>query len=93
MSKLWILETLLTISKKSFSKNPFNSNRQKCWVHPVQCTRERERRQTDGPVTPRVSHTEEGEALTARFSPPVSSPAVRSPPVASPWRGELTALA
>jgi hypothetical protein len=31
--------------------------------------------------------------MTARFSPPVSSPAVRSPPAASPRRGELTALA
>jgi hypothetical protein len=27
MSKLWILETLLTIFEKPFSKNPFNISR------------------------------------------------------------------
>jgi hypothetical protein len=50
-------------------------------------------------MTPRVSHTKAGEALTARISPAVSSPAVRSaawlphgeakPRVPSMWPDEL----
>jgi hypothetical protein len=57
MSKLWILETLLTIFEKSFSKNSFNISRWKRWVHPVQCTHDQLLGLTVGPEAPHVTHT------------------------------------